>query len=79
MTWLSLFVYVGDAWVLTTYTLLAFEKIKPRPFHWANAGAGVPTLTFEALVHAWPVMPLTLVFCVVGWIGVWRTRHDERT
>jgi len=74
MNLLSLLVYIGDAWVLSTYALLAFGKIKVRPFHWANAVAGVPTITFEVLVHAWPVMPLTVVFCAVGWIGVWRTR-----
>ena len=71
---LSLLVYIADAAVLSTYGLLAFGKIKPRPFHWANALGGVPTLLFEVGVHAWPVMPLTGTFCVLGWVGVWRTR-----
>jgi hypothetical protein len=77
MNILSLLVYVGDVWVIGTYTLLALGKIKVRPFHWANAGAGVPTIIFEVLVHAWPVVPLTGVFCIVGCIGTWRNRHDS--
>ena len=72
MTALSALVYVLDAWVLGTYALLA-KRGKARPFHWANAVGAIPTVTFEVLVHAWPIIPLTGTFGVLGWVGVWST------
>jgi hypothetical protein len=74
---LSLAVYVGDVAVLSTYFTMTMGWLKVQPFHYANAVFGVPTLAFEISVHAWPVMPLTVTFCLVGWIGVWRTRHES--
>lgn len=77
MVVLSLAVYFGDVAVLSSYFLMTMGWAKVRPFHYANAVFGVPTLAFEISVHAWPVMPLTGVFCAVGWIGLWRTRNDH--
>lgn len=84
MSWLSFIVYIADVFILGTYLLLASLNPHAAPwvarrrtqwFHWANAAGGVPTLVFEAGVHAWPVMPLTGVFCIAGFIGSWRSRN----
>jgi hypothetical protein len=72
---LSLLVYVSDVFVLGTYGLLAImHERAERWFHWANALGGAPTILFELHARAYPVMPLTVTFCVLGWVGVWRTR-----
>ena len=83
MSWLSFIVYIADVFILGTYGLMAALDAHAAPwvarrrtqwFHWANAAGGVPTLWFEVTVHAWPVIPLTATFCVLGIIGTWRTR-----
>lgn len=83
MSWLSFIVYIADVFILGTYALLAavsphaspwVQRKRAQWFHWANMAGGAPTLIYEATVHAWPVMPLTGVFCLVGTIGTWRSR-----
>lgn len=63
--------YVADVAILGTYALLA-RTGKARPFHWANALGVFPVAAVEVVAHAWPVMPLTLTFGVLGWVGVLR-------
>lgn len=66
---LDLIAFVTDAVILTTYFLMA----RGRPalwFHWANALGCIPLLVVEATSHAWPVMPLTAAFGLIGWAGV---------
>lgn len=61
--------YVADAFILSTYGLAVFTGVA-RPFHWANAIGGIPLLAVEILTGAWPVVPLTATFTVLGWVGV---------
>lgn len=78
MSWLNLVAYVSDAFVLGTYALLA-RTGRALPFHWANALGAVPLLVVEVTTEAWPVVPLTLTFCVLGWVGViTEARHPGR-
>lgn len=72
MSWLDLVAYASDAWVLITYAVLA-RSGRARPFHWANALGAAPLLVVEVTTHAWPVLPLTVTFCTLGWVGVRKT------
>lgn len=69
MTLLSISGYAADAWILFTYWLLA-RGGKARAFHLANAIGCIPLISIEALQHAWPVIPLTATFGVIGAWGL---------
>lgn len=56
--------------VITTYfTWTVFGK-PARWFHAANALGGLPLLAINILVGAWQIIPITLTFTAVGWIGL---------
>lgn len=62
--------YVSDAVVLVTYLLAALNPGNLIWFHWANALGAAPLLLVEIKQKAYPVIPLTATFCVLGWVGV---------
>lgn len=74
---LDIIAYVSDAWVLATYAWLA-RRAKPIPFHWANALGAAPLLVIEVTQKAWPVLPLTSTFCLLGWWGLWTEYVTKR-
>lgn len=71
---LTILAYLGDAFVLGTYIGMALGRLHSHYFHLANGLAAPALLLVEVLTGAWPVIPLTLTFGVMGWIGWWRTR-----
>lgn len=66
---LTLLGYLADVAILTTYAYLA-RTGRARPFHAANAIGAVPLLVIETTTGAWPVVPLTLTFAVLGIVGL---------
>ena len=76
MTPLALVTYLADAVILLTYGLTLRGHV--RPFHWANALGCIPLIAVEVTTGAWPVLPLTAVFGVIGWIGVIKTKEQNR-
>lgn len=77
MNALSAVAYASDAWVLGTYFLMTRGK-PARWFHFANALGAAPLLVIEVAQRAWPVLPLTVAFCAIGWLGLWQTRRRPR-
>jgi hypothetical protein len=65
--------YLADAWILGTYLVLA-RTGRARPFHAANALGCLPILAGEIATGAFVPMVLTVVFGVVGWLGVLKRR-----
>lgn len=65
---LSVLAYIADAAILGTYAWLS-RKGPSRPFHIANALGAIPLLAVEVTAHAWPVLPVTASFGLVGWYG----------
>lgn len=74
---LEIIAYLSDAWVLATYALLA-RRGRVVPFHWANALGAAPLLIIEVTQRAWPVIPLTGTFCVLGWVGLFTHYRKAR-
>lgn len=62
--------YVADAFILGTYLLIAVAGWSVWWFHLANALGCVPLLVIEYRQRAYPVMPLTASFGVIGWLGL---------
>ena len=73
---LALVTYAADAIIIGTYGLTLRGRV--RPFHWANALGCIPLIAVEVTTGAWPVLPLTAVFGVIGWIGVIKTKEQTR-
>ena len=73
---LTALAYLADAFILLTYGLTLRGHV--RPFHWANALGCVPLIAVEVTTGAWPVLPLTASFGVIGWIGVFKTKEQAR-
>ena len=69
MIWLSALAYLADAVLISAYWWLV-RGHSERPYHWANALGAVPLLAVEITARAWPLVPITGMFGVVGWIGV---------
>jgi hypothetical protein len=70
--------FMADAWILSTYALLAHKKIA-KPFHWANAIGCFPLIVGEIVVHAWPPLVLTVSFGALGWVGVLQTDWEDES
>lgn len=64
--------YVADALILGTYAL-AVRTGRLFWFHAANAVGFVPLCIVELAQHAYPVLPVTGTFGVLGIVGVWRS------
>lgn len=75
MTLLNLFGYLADAWILSSYAVLA-RSGRPSAFHMANAIGCIPLIAIEITQHAYPVLPLTGTFGVLGMYGAWKERND---
>lgn len=73
---LTLLAYLADVAILGTYAALASGRYTARPFHYANALGGAPLVLIEVTTGAWPVLPLTLTFTVLGWWGVLKGDHS---
>lgn len=71
MTIVTLAGYLADAWVLTTYAILA-RTSRALAFHWANAIGCVPIILGELALRAYVPLVLTSVFGALGWVGVLR-------
>lgn len=68
MTWL---LYVVDVWIVGVYLAYVLGKLPIRPFHWANAVGGPLLIVGTCLTAGWqPLLVLTVVFTIAGWIGV---------
>jgi len=67
--------YAADAAILGTYAFMAVRG-RPTPFHWANALGAVPLIAVEISAHAWPVVPVTASFGLIGWYGVLTTKRQ---
>ena len=76
--WVALF---ANAVIIACYFNLATDPSKEsrRSFHWANALGCFPVLAVEFMTGAWSVVPLTACFGIIGWIGVFRGRHDRKS
>lgn len=65
-------------WVGTTIALggysWAVAKDRPRVFHFANGVGSIGIGISAAAAGAWPNLVLTVVFGLIGWVGVWQTR-----
>lgn len=66
----SVISYVADVFILGTYLLIAVAGWPVWWFHLANAIGCVPLLVVEYRQRAYPVMPLTGAFGVIGWLGL---------
>lgn len=72
MTTLNLLATAASAWIVLTYTLFVFGQCKLRAFHWANALGGPPIVALEVATGAYGVLPVTTLFCIVGFVGLAR-------
>lgn len=70
MTLWSYLAYAADAWIIGAYAATTRDPRRLRWFHWANALGCVPLLVVELVTHAYPVIPITGTFGLLGWIGV---------
>lgn len=70
MTWLA---HLASASILVTYALMAWRG-RIYPFHVANALGAPPLLWVEVSTGAWPVVPLTATFGVLGVVGMVKER-----
>lgn len=70
---LTILAYLADAAILGTYALIALapEGKYGRWFDLANGLGAPPLIVIEVAAHAWPVLPITVTFGVLGWLGVW--------
>jgi hypothetical protein len=64
--------YLADAAIIGAYFAAVHTASKVQWFHWANAIGAVPLVAVESLTGAWAVLPLTVAFGVLGWIGALR-------
>lgn len=71
MTGLDGVAYAADAAILGSYAYLT-RTGKAWWFHAANAVGFVPLMLIEVLAHAWPVLPITVTFGLLGAYGVVR-------
>ena len=69
MTTLTALAYLADAVILGAYAF------RPRRFDLANAVGGPLLLAVEMTTGAWPIVPITATFTV---IGLWRCLHGSR-
>lgn len=66
--------YAAGLWVIATYSILV-KQGDPLPMHWANAIGGIAVLTTSVLAHGWaPVLTLTVLFTIAGWVGIIHSR-----
>lgn len=68
--------WVASAAIIGTYFGWTVLGKPARWFHAANALGGLPLLAGEIALAAWQIMPITVVFTVVGWIG-WLEREEK--
>ena len=61
--------YLADAWILSTYWILA-QRGRAQPYHYANALGGALLLAFEISLKAWPVAALTAVYIIIATKGI---------
>lgn len=71
---LSILGYLADAAILGAYFWMTRWPQRAIWFHWANAVGCIPLVGIEIVTHAWPVLPLTATFGVLGAYGVRRQR-----
>ncbi len=73
MIWL---LYAVDAWIVGTYIAFVLGARPIRGFHWANAIGGPLIVVGTVMTAGWqPLLVLTIVFSVAGWIGLRPWRH----
>lgn len=72
---IQLLLYIVDACVVGTYLLHVLGRVERRAFDWANAAGGPLLLAGTLATVGWtPLLVLTIVFTIAGWIGV--LRHE---
>lgn len=76
MTALDSLGYAADGAILSTYWYLSATG-KALRFHLANALGCIPLIAIEVHQAAWPVLPLTAAFGVIGTYGLWKDVHGH--